>query len=71
MVLALTSFWQWFFLFLIWVPLIMLWAAALIDIFGRHDMSGGAKVLWILVIFLLPWFGALVYVLARPRVVPA
>ncbi len=71
MALALTSFWQWFFLFLIWVPLIMLWAAALIDIFGRHDMSGGAKVLWILVIFLLPWFGALLYVLARPRVVPA
>lgn len=71
MVLALTSFWQWFFLFLIWVPLIMLWAAALIDIFGRHDMGGGAKVLWILVIFLLPWFGALLYVLARPRVVPA
>lgn len=71
MALALTSFWQWFLLFLIWVPLIMLWAAALIDIFGRHDMSGGAKVLWILVIFLLPWFGALLYVLARPRVVPA
>lgn len=71
MALALTSFWQWFFLFLIWVPLIMLWAAALIDIFGRHDMGGGAKVLWILVIFLLPWFGALLYVLARPRVVPA
>ena len=71
MVLALTSFWEWFVLFLIWVPLIMLWAAALIDIFGRHDMGGGSKVLWILVIFFLPWFGALLYVLMRPRVVPA
>ena len=26
---------------------------------------------WILVSFFLPWFGALIYVLMRPRVVPA
>jgi hypothetical protein len=71
MPLAMSSFWQWFFLFLIWVPLVMLWATALVDIFRRPDLGGGAKVLWVLIIFLIPWIGALIYLAVRPRAIPA
>jgi Phospholipase_D-nuclease N-terminal len=71
MPLAMSSFWQWFFLFLIWVPLVMLWATALVDIFRRPDLGGGAKVLWVLIIFVIPWIGALIYLAVRPRAIPA
>jgi hypothetical protein len=66
-----SSFWQWFFLFLIWIPLVMLWAAALVDIFRRSDLGGGAKALWVVIIFVIPWIGVLIYLATRPREVPA
>jgi hypothetical protein len=70
MILAMSSFWQAFFLLLIWVPLIMLWAAALVDVFRRPDISGGLKVLWVVIIFVIPWIGALIYLATRPRQIP-
>jgi predicted branched-subunit amino acid permease len=36
------------------------------DIFRRHDLSGGAKAGWILLIFVLPLLGILIYLIARP-----
>jgi hypothetical protein len=39
------------------------------DIFRRHDLSGAAKAGWVLVIFLLPLLGILIYLIARPSVV--
>ena len=38
------------------------------DIFRRTDIHGGAKAGWILLIFILPFLGALIYIIARPRV---
>ena len=38
------------------------------DIFRRHDLSGAAKAAWILLIFILPLIGILIYVIARPPV---
>ena len=67
MILALSNFWEWFLLLVIWVPLVMLWAMALIDIFKRDDMGGGSKVLWILIIFVIPWIGVFIYLVSRPR----
>ncbi len=37
------------------------------DIFRRTDLTGGWKAIWILVIFIVPFFGALVYIISRPR----
>ncbi len=37
------------------------------DIFRRHDISGVMKVLWILVLFWIPFFGAMVYIIVRPK----
>jgi Phospholipase_D-nuclease N-terminal/Short C-terminal domain len=61
-----TTFWETFFLFLIFLPLLMIWAFALVDIFRRDDMGGLAKALWVLVIFLLPFIGTLIYLIVRP-----
>jgi Phospholipase_D-nuclease N-terminal len=66
MVLGLTTFWEAFFLLMIWVPLVMLWGFALFDIFRRGDLSGGAKALWVVLIFILPWLGVLIYLITRP-----
>jgi hypothetical protein len=60
-----TTFWETFFLFLIFLPLAMIWAFALMDIFRREDMSGGWKAIWVLCIFLVPFFGTLVYLVFR------
>jgi hypothetical protein len=61
-----TTFWETFFLFLIFLPLLMIWAFALVDIFRRGDLSGVWKALWVVVIFLLPFLGTLIYLIVRP-----
>jgi hypothetical protein len=37
------------------------------DIFRRRDISGWAKGGWVLLIFIVPFLGALIYLIARPR----
>jgi hypothetical protein len=64
------TFWEWFFLFLIYIPLLMMWGVALVDIFMRQDLSGGTKALWVIGLFVFPWVGLLVYLLTRPSTVP-
>lgn len=59
------SFWDFFVLLLIYVPLMLLWASALIDIFRRDDMSGVSKALWVVCVILVPFFGTLIYLLIR------
>ena len=59
------SFWNTFFLLLIYIPLIMIWAFAVIDIFRRDDIHGGAKAAWLIVVIILPFIGTLIYLIAR------
>jgi hypothetical protein len=65
-VLGASSFLEAFFIALIFLPLIMVWVFALVDLFGREDLSGSGKVLWLFAIVLLPLFGAVIYFLVRP-----
>jgi Trk-type K+ transport system membrane component len=49
------------FLFLwIWIAV-----GVIFDIFRSHDLSNGAKALWLLFIFVLPLLGVLIYLLVR------
>jgi uncharacterized membrane protein len=60
-----SGFWEGFFLLLIWIPLVMIWVFVLMDLF-RRDMSGWLKAMWIIAIVLLPFFGAILYLIFRP-----
>jgi type VI protein secretion system component VasK len=60
----LNLFWTmlWFFLFVAWIWLLISLVA---DIFRSRDLSGWKKALWTLFIVVVPWLGALVYLIAR------
>jgi hypothetical protein len=61
-----TTFWETFFLFLIFLPLALIWAFALVDIFRRDDLGGGWKAVWVACVILVPFFGTLIYLITRP-----
>ena len=54
-----------------WFMLLFAWIWLLITIFGDlfrdHELSGWAKAGWVLFLVVLPWLGALVYLIARGR----
>ncbi len=64
-------FWSVLLGMLIIVPLIMIWAFALTDLFGRDDLRGIAKVAWLFAILIFPILGTVIYFLVRPRITPA
>jgi hypothetical protein len=37
------------------------------DIFRRNDLSGVMKAVWIIALFILPFLGALIYIITRPK----
>jgi uncharacterized membrane protein YcjF (UPF0283 family) len=54
----------WFMLLFAWIWLLI---TILADIFRDHELSGWGKALWVLFIIVIPWLGALVYLIARGR----
>ncbi|HKX34033.1 MAG TPA: PLDc N-terminal domain-containing protein [Actinomycetota bacterium] len=59
------------FAFFFWFMLIWMFIMVFADIFRRKDLSGGAKAGWVVLIFILPLFGILIYLIARPSIVDA
>jgi hypothetical protein len=53
--------------FFFWMMAIWIFISLFADIFRRNDISGLAKAGWILVLFVLPFIGALIYMIARPK----
>ena len=51
-----------FFGFVVWLTILF---NVLADIFRRHDISGFAKVAWIIVVVVLPYFGVFIYLIAE------
>ena len=60
------TFWNFFFLILIFIPLTILWVFTLIDLAKRDDVSGLAKALWAIAIVFLPLIGMVIYFITRP-----
>ena len=54
----------WFFIWVLWIMLVF---RIFIDIFRNDEMSGWGKAGWILLIFCVPFLGALIYIIARPK----
>jgi hypothetical protein len=57
----------WSFWFFIWIAALMVWFRCLFDLFGDHTLSGWGKAGWALLLILVPWVGALIYLIARGR----
>ena len=59
-------FWTmlWIFCFVIYIWLLI---AIFSDIFRSHDMGGWGKAGWVIFIFVLPFLGILVYLIARGK----
>ena len=51
-----------FFGFVVWLWILF---TVLADIFSRHDTSAWGKVLWIIFIVVIPYFGVFVYLIAQ------
>jgi len=51
---------------LIAIPLLLIWVLTLVDLFRRHDLPTGRKVLWAVVVLVLPVVGVIMYFIARP-----
>lgn len=64
-----STFWDWFFLLLIWLPLALLWIFSLIDIFRREDIAGPQKALWVAIVIIVPFLGTIIYLFKRAQVV--
>ena len=65
-----TDFWDvllWSFWFFIWIAALMVWFRCLWDLFGDDSLSGWGKAGWAILLVLVPWLGALIYVIARGR----
>jgi hypothetical protein len=64
------SFWEvvwWLVAAFFWVLAIWVFIAIFGDIFRRRDIGGWGKAGWIFLIFIVPFLGALIYMIARPR----
>ena len=54
-----------FFIIFIWVAWFWLLISIGVDIFRRHDISGGMKALWLIFIIFLPFLGVLIYLITQ------
>jgi competence protein ComGC len=54
-------------IFFFWFMAIWIFIMIFADIFRRNDLSGVAKAGWIILIFILPFIGAMIYLIARPK----
>jgi hypothetical protein len=61
-------FWAIMLVMFVWIPLLMIWGFAIVDLFTRADLGGFAKVLWLLFIIFIPIIGTVAYYLFRPVV---
>lgn len=55
------------FVFFFWVMYIWLFITIFADIFRRGDIHGWAKAGWVILLIFLPLIGALIYMIARPK----
>ena len=56
--------------FFFWFAFIWIFISLFADIIRRDDLSGPSKALWILLLVVLPFIGALIYIATRPKVTP-
>ena len=61
------EFLWWMLMFYLFFMVIMLFVQIFADIFRRENLSGWGKAGWIILLFILPVLGAIIYMIARPK----
>jgi energy-coupling factor transporter transmembrane protein EcfT len=61
------EFLWWMLMFYLFFMVIMLFIQIFADIFRRENLSGWGKAGWIILLFILPFLGAIIYMIARPK----
>jgi predicted PurR-regulated permease PerM len=67
-VILATSFWTFLWSLIViffFVVYFMMLFSVIVDIFRRHDASGGKKALWLIFIFFAPFLGLLIYLIVN------
>jgi predicted PurR-regulated permease PerM len=67
-VILATSFWTFLWSLIViffFVVYFMMLFSVIVDIFRRHDASGGKKALWLIFIFIAPFLGLLIYLIVN------
>lgn len=60
-------FWHVLVVCVIVVPVTVMWIAIIVELFRRHDLSGLARATWLVLLFVLPLIGSLLYVIVTWR----
>ncbi|HEX2506320.1 MAG TPA: SHOCT domain-containing protein [Gaiellaceae bacterium] len=71
MVLAETTFldvFWWMVVAFFWVMALWIFIAIIGDVIRREDLNGWKKAGWIILMVFLPFLGALIYIIVRPKV---
>ena len=53
------------FIFFLWVIWFWLLFTVFVDVFRRHDISGGKKTLWLIFVIILPFLGVFIYIITQ------
>ena len=53
--------------FYFWFMLIWIFITIIADVFRREDVSGWGKAGWLFLLVIFPFLGALIYMIARPK----
>ncbi len=53
--------------FFVWVAWFMLLFRVVGDVFRRHDIGGGVKVLWLIFVIAVPFLGVFIYVIVESK----
>ena len=61
------EFFWYMFVFYLFFMVIWMFVQVFADIFRRENLSGWGKAGWILLIFVVPFLGILIYMIARPK----
>lgn len=63
----LLEFFWYMFIFYLWFMVFWMFIQVFADIFRRENLSGWGKAGWILMIFVIPFLGILIYMGVRPK----
>ena len=65
--MTLLQFFWYMLMIYLFVMVIWMFVAIFSDIFRRENLSGWGKAGWIILLFVLPFLGAIIYMIVRPK----